>query len=148
MPALARWAAICAPIVPAPSTVAVMEWVGRRRLTGRQGRPSRGAPDEKGFWPVLLAALIVDHAHPEYSGPECLSPYDAVLWDKAGEQIVYDAARFAGAPDIALYKNNTDNKGASYGSHENYLMSRRTAFADIVRHLTPFFVSRQVVCGA
>ena len=27
-------------------------------------------------------------------------------------------------------------------------MSRQTPFADIVRHLTPFFVSRQVVCGA
>ncbi|HUA42665.1 MAG TPA: depupylase/deamidase Dop, partial [Streptosporangiaceae bacterium] len=32
--------------------------------------------------------------------------------------------------------------------HENYLMNRATPFADIVRHLTPFFVSRQVVCGA
>ena len=47
-----------------------------------------------------------------------------------------------------LYKNNTDNKGASYGAHENYLMPRSTPFGDIVRHLTPFFVSRQVVCGA
>ena len=49
-----------------------------------------------------------------------------------------------GAP-IVLYKNNTDSKGASYGTHENYLMRRSTPFADIVRHLTPFFVSRQVV---
>ena len=47
-----------------------------------------------------------------------------------------------------LYKNNTDNKGASYGAHENYLMRRSTPFAEIVRHLTPFFVCRQVVCGA
>ena len=47
-----------------------------------------------------------------------------------------------------LYKNNTDNKGASYGAHENYLMRRCTPFGEIVRHLTPFFVSRQVVCGA
>ena len=53
-----------------------------------------------------------------------------------------------GEGDLVLYKNNTDNKGASYGSHENYLMRRSTPFADIVRHLTPFFVSRQVVCGA
>ena len=52
-----------------------------------------------------------------------------------------------GAP-IALYKNNTDNKGASYGAHENYLMRRSTPFADIVKHLTPFFVSRQVITGA
>ena len=47
-----------------------------------------------------------------------------------------------------LYKNNTDNKGASYGAHENYLMRRSTPFSDIVKFLTPFFVSRQVMCGA
>jgi proteasome accessory factor A len=63
-----------------------------------------------------------------------------------------EAARLAGlspgtAP-IQLYKNNVDNKGASYGCHENYLMNRSTPFAEIVRHLIPFFVSRQVVCGA
>jgi proteasome accessory factor A len=58
------------------------------------------------------------------------------------------AATVPGAAPIQLYKNNTDNKGASYGCHENYLMRRATPFADIVRNLTPFFVSRQVVCGA
>jgi proteasome accessory factor A len=58
------------------------------------------------------------------------------------------AATVPGSWPIQLYKNNTDNKGASYGCHENYLMHRATPFADIVRHLTPFFVSRQVVCGA
>lgn len=58
------------------------------------------------------------------------------------------AAALPGAQPIHLYKNNTDNKGASYGTHENYLMRRDTPFADIVRHLTPFFVSRQVVTGA
>ena len=75
-----------------------------------------------------------------------------MLWDKAGERVAHDACRFAaavpGATPIVLYKNNTDNKGASYGSHENYLMRRSTPFAAIVRHLTPFFVSRQVVTGA
>jgi proteasome accessory factor PafA2 len=80
------------------------------------------------------------------------NPRDAVLWDKAGEQVMLDAAKLAGAipgaPPILLYKNNTDNKGASYGTHENYLMRRSTPFGEIVRHLTPFFVSRQVVTGA
>ncbi|KAJ1684277.1 hypothetical protein LUZ63_020570 [Rhynchospora breviuscula] len=97
------------------------------------------------------ARLYVDHAHPEYSSPEVTSPRDAVVWDKAGELVAHDACRFAATtpePDITLYKNNTDNKGASYGSHENYLMRRATPFADIVKHVTPFFVSRQVVCGA
>ncbi|MCZ9340122.1 depupylase/deamidase Dop, partial [Streptomyces sp. TRM76130] len=98
------------------------------------------------------ARLYVDHAHPEYSAPEVTNPRDAVLWDKAGERIMAEAAERAaqlpGAQPIHLYKNNTDNKGASYGTHENYLMKRETAFSDIVRHLTPFFVSRQVVTGA
>jgi Pup amidohydrolase len=51
-------------------------------------------------------------------------------------------------PGVNLYKNNTDGKGASYGTHENYLMRRETPFTDIVRHLVPFFVARQVMCGS
>jgi proteasome accessory factor A len=98
------------------------------------------------------ARLYVDHAHPEYSSPEVTSPRAAVRWDRAGERIMAAAvqaiAATPGAAPVNLYKNNTDGKGASYGTHENYLMSRATPFADIVRHLVPFFVSRQVVCGA
>jgi proteasome accessory factor A len=110
--------------------------------------------EDMGLANVILtngARLYVDHAHPEYSTPECTNPLDVVRWDKAGEQVALDACRFAstpGEPDLVLYKNNTDNKGASYGAHENYLMKRATPFGEIVRHLTPFFVSRQVVCGA
>ena len=111
--------------------------------------------EDLGLANVILtngARLYVDHAHPEYSTPECTNPRDIVLWDKAGEQVMLDASRFAaavpGTAPLVLYKNNTDNKGASYGAHENYLMRRSTPFGDIVKHLTPFFVSRQVVCGA
>ncbi|MEI2764445.1 MAG: depupylase/deamidase Dop [Dermatophilaceae bacterium] len=98
------------------------------------------------------ARLYVDHAHPEYSSPEVTNPRDAIVWDRAGEQVMLEAARRL-SPDparttVALYKNNTDGKGASYGTHENYLMRRATPFADIVRDLTPFFVARQVICGA
>ncbi|MEY9891231.1 proteasome accessory factor PafA2 [Catenulispora sp. MAP12-49] len=111
--------------------------------------------EDAGLANVILtngARLYVDHAHPEYSSPEVTNPRDAVIWDKAGEWIMAEASRRAaeipGTAPINLYKNNTDNKGASYGSHENYLMQRTTPFADIVRNLTPFFVSRQVVTGA
>lgn len=38
------------------------------------------------------ARLYVDHAHPEYSSPEITNPRDAVLWDKAGERIMAEAA--------------------------------------------------------
>src|SRR6476619_1728365 len=98
------------------------------------------------------ARLYVDHAHPEYSSPEVTSPRAAVTWDRAGEQIMLEAVRrlsvAPGVPGVNLYKNNTDGQGASYGTHENYLMRRETPFGDIVRHLIPFFVARQVMCGA
>jgi Pup amidohydrolase len=111
--------------------------------------------EDPGLANVILsngARLYVDHAHPEYSSPEVTNPRAAVLWDKAGERVMLEAVRrIAATPGLGpvnLYKNNTDNKGASYGMHENYLMRRDTPFSDIVRHLTPFFVSRQVMCGA
>ncbi|GAB3442711.1 depupylase/deamidase Dop [Streptomonospora sediminis] len=117
--------------------------------------PTQLTDEDLGLANVILtngARLYVDHAHPEYSAPEVTNPRDAVLWDKAGERVMADACRRAGGipgiEPIQLYKNNTDNKGASYGCHENYLMRRSTPFGDIVRHLIPFFVSRQVVCGA
>ena len=117
--------------------------------------PSQLTDEDLGLANVILtngARLYVDHAHPEYSSPEVTNPLDVVVWDKAGERVMARAAQLAaelpGGGPINLYKNNTDNKGASYGSHENFLMARSTPFADIVRHLTPFFVSRQVVCGA
>jgi Pup amidohydrolase len=110
--------------------------------------------EDTGLANVVLhngARLYVDHAHPEISTPEVTSPLDIVKFDKAGELIMNAAARQAarlGSGEITLYKNNTDNKGVSYGAHENYLMSRRTPFAAIVSQLTPFFVTRQIVCGA
>src|SRR6195952_1484627 len=110
--------------------------------------------EDAGLANVVLpngARLYVDHAHPEYSTPEVTSPLDIVRFDKAGELVMAAAARRAerlSGATITLYKNNTDNKGVSYGAHENYLMSRRTPFSSIVSQLTPFFVTRQVVCGA
>jgi proteasome accessory factor PafA2 len=117
--------------------------------------PSQLTDEDLGLANVILtngARLYVDHAHPEYSSPECTNPRDVLLWDKAGERIMAEASRRAAdgprGSTVNLYKNNTDNKGASYGTHENYLMRRETPFGDIVRHLTPFFVSRQVVTGS
>jgi proteasome accessory factor A len=110
--------------------------------------------EDAGLANVVLqngARLYVDHAHPEYSTPEVTNPLDVVRFDKAGELVMAAAARQAArlnGATITLYKNNTDNKGVSYGAHENYLMSRQTPFASIVSQLTPFFVTRQIFCGA
>ena len=123
-------------------------------MSRAEADPSQLTDEELGLANLILtngARLYVDHAHPEYSSPEVTNPRDAVLWDRAGQQIMEQAAASAssqGPFQIQLYKNNTDNKGASYGCHENYLMRRGTPFSDIVRDLTPFFVTRQIFCGA
>jgi proteasome accessory factor A len=128
-----------------------------RDARGFEPIPSREVSDEDlGLANVILpngARYYVDHAHPEYSTPECLTPRELVIHDKAGERILERSMREVAtqipeAPALLIYKNNSDGKGNSYGTHENYLVDRQTPFADIVRDLTPFFVSRQVFCGA
>ena len=99
------------------------------------------------------ARYYVDHAHPEYSTPECADALELVVADKAGERILarsMQAARRLLEPgqEIVVYKNNSDGKGNSYGTHENYLVDRAVPFASLVRHLLPWFVSRQVFTGA
>ncbi|GAB3884438.1 depupylase/deamidase Dop [Kibdelosporangium lantanae] len=64
------------------------------------------------------------------------------------EEAAMTAATVPGQPRLQLYKNNVDGKGASYGTHENYLMSRSTPFTSVIAGLTPFFTSRQVICGS
>ena len=109
------------------------------------------------------ARFYVDHAHPEYSSPECTNAWEAMLYDAAGDLILRRAADAVNeltdqgasvlahhdpCPPLKFYKNNVDGKGASYGSHENYQYSRSTDFEDIAQGLIPFFVTRQVVTGA
>ena len=123
--------------------------------------PLRPAPrelviDDRGTTNLVLttgARLYVDHAHPEFATPECASAYDAVVWDVAGERIVEAAARQAElllpqGSQVHVHKNNTDGKGAAYGTHENYLVDRRVPFGLMTRHLLPMFVSRVVLIGA
>ena len=99
------------------------------------------------------ARYYVDHAHPEYSSPECATIRDAVLFDVAGEFILRESMNKANErlPEgvrIDLYKNNSDGKGNSYGCHENYLIDRQLPFAKLAAFITTHFVTRQVFCGS
>lgn len=125
---------------------------------------ARGRPDLTSFAPVVEthlantvlangARLYVDHAHPEYSSPECRSPLSATLYDAAGQEVMWRALQIANhhldpEQTISLYKNNSDGKGNSYGTHENYLVHRDIEFAHLVSALVPHFISRQIVVGA
>ncbi|MFM8944531.1 MAG: depupylase/deamidase Dop [Actinomycetota bacterium] len=117
----------------------------------------RDAPDDDaGLANVNLpngARYYVDHAHPEYSTPECATPREVVAHDRAGERILEASllayqATLPPATRVSIYKNNSDGKGNSYGTHENYLVDRNLPFVDLARGLIPFFVTRQVFTGA
>ncbi|GIX46583.1 MAG: proteasome accessory factor PafA2 [Candidatus Tectimicrobiota bacterium] len=99
------------------------------------------------------ARFYVDHAHPEFSTPECSNVFDLLRYEKAGERILNLSRMSANqhlpsGRTILVYKNNSDQKGNSYGYHENYLMDRRTPFQTIAEQLMPFLVTRQIFCGA
>jgi proteasome accessory factor PafA2 len=99
------------------------------------------------------ARFYNDHAHPEYSTPECTTLHQIVAQDKAGERILAECARRRNQKlppgyEVRLYKNNTDFSGHSYGCHDNYLMSRDVAWDRIVAGILPFLVTRQIFAGA
>lgn len=102
------------------------------------------------------ARFYNDHAHPEYSTPECTKLRELVAQDKAGERVMWECARRRNEriadeqPDrtVRLYKNNTDFSGHSYGCHDNYLMAREVPWEKIVTGTIPFLVTRQIFAGA
>jgi Pup amidohydrolase len=99
------------------------------------------------------ARYYVDHAHPEISTPEVTTAREAVVWDRAAEEIVRASMQHVRSMlpqggEIIVHKNNSDGKGNSYGCHENYLLARETPFGRMASQITPHFVTRQVFCGA
>jgi len=99
------------------------------------------------------ARYYVDHAHPEFSAPECADARSALLYDRAGEEVLRRSMRASRhslpeGEELVIYKNNSDGKGNSYGCHENYLMSRDVPFGQIVGLATSHFVSRQIFTGS
>jgi proteasome accessory factor A len=114
----------------------------------------------EGFLNVFLengARFYLDTGcHPEYATPECASPMDVMIYDKAGERILENLLNYAQNKvheegfqgDLAIFKNNTDFVGNSYGCHENYLADRTADFYYMAEQLIPFLVTRQIFTGA
>src|SRR5690349_23856178 len=99
------------------------------------------------------ARFYNDHAHPEYSTPECTTLRQIVSQDKAGERILAECARRRNTKlpleqQVRLYKNNTDFVGHSYGCHDNFLVKRDVPWDRIVTGVLPFLVTRQLFAGA
>lgn len=114
----------------------------------------------EGFLNVFLengARFYLDTGcHPEYATPECASPLDVTIYDKAGERILENLLQYAQGKvreegfhgNLAIFKNNTDFVGNSYGCHENYLAERTSDFYYMAEQLIPFLVTRQIFTGA
>lgn len=117
----------------------------------RTGQPWLPDPQSTGMYLANGARFYVDAGeHPEYSTPECASPWDAVRAATAGAAILADARdeleRRSGL-SIALSHRNVDYRsGQTWGCHESYAYScdpDRMAQA-----LTAHLVTRIVYTGA
>jgi proteasome accessory factor A len=96
--------------------------------------------------------LYLDMGHLEYASPECCNLVDLITYDRAGDQLVQDAVEELGwADQVGIIKNNVDlETNATFGCHENYLVSRAFPFdeQDNLKILSAFLVTRQIYCGA
>src|ERR671928_1835560 len=91
------------------------------------GRDARGFAREGAMAPEVETHLVnavltngaryyVDHAHPEFSTPECADALELVRFDKAGERILarsLEAAAHVLPPGqgVGAHQNNPDRKG-------------------------------------
>jgi proteasome accessory factor A len=93
------------------------------------------------------ARFYNDHGHPEYATPESFSIFELAQFDEQGETIVRQAGHFSDL-EPTIYKNNTDYHGASYGTHESYLVPRAHSFEELYAAVTPMLIVRQILSGA
>jgi len=108
-------------------------------------------PPGNGGFLTNAGRVYLDMGHLEYASPECHSLTDVIAADRAGDTILQQTIEDLGFADqVSLIKNNVDHEtDATFGSHENYLVSRRFPFTR--RGLAPlvtFLVTRQIFTGS
>ncbi len=95
--------------------------------------------------------LYIDMGHVEYATPECHTLLDLVRADRGGDLLLQDAVNEMGLEnEISFIKNNIDHQTlATFGSHENYLVSRDFPFTEKgMEPLVAFLVTRQIFTGS
>ncbi len=108
-----------------------------------------------GEWLINGSRGYYDVGHLEISTAETSHFRDLIIWEKAGEKVVDWLRKVVEekhlGPDVRLwaFKNNTSPDGTSYGSHENYCVSRKVPFPPaFVRELVPHLITRMIYTGA
>ncbi|NKB82704.1 MAG: hypothetical protein GKS05_12635 [Nitrospirales bacterium] len=108
-------------------------------------------PPGNGGFLTNAGRLYVDMGHLEFATPECHTLSDLVAFSRAGDQILQTALQELGLEDhVSFIKNNIDHEtNATFGSHENYLVTRNFPFnLEGLTKLIPFLVTRQIFTGA
>jgi proteasome accessory factor A len=125
------------------------------RLLDRARRRFAHLPaTDTGLFLANGSRLYVDYGdHPEIGSPECLDPWDAVRYARAGDRIMVQLAQdveraHAELADTIVRTGNVDysGSGASWGAHESYCHRARPEI--LQRRLVPHLVSRVVYAGA
>jgi len=131
----------------------IKETVFKKKRLGLIDLHHRGHDEPPGNGGFLLngGRVYLDMGHLEYASPECRSLSDLVAYDRAGDRILQGALEEMGLSERAsIIKNNIDHEtGATFGSHENYLVARDFPFSyDGLGRMIPFLVTRQIFTGA
>jgi len=124
--------------------------VQRRGVVDLHHRGHDEPPGNGGFL-TNAGRIYLDMGHLEYASPECHALTDVVASDRAGDLLLQQAIEEMGYGDqVSLIKNNIDHEtDATFGSHENYLVSRRFPFSRRgMAPLVAFLVTRQVFTGS
>jgi proteasome accessory factor A len=124
--------------------------VQRRGVLDLHHRGHDEPPGNGGFL-TNAGRIYLDMGHLEYASPECHALTDVVASDRAGDLLIQQAIDELGYRDqVSLIKNNIDHEtDATFGSHENYLVTRRFPFSR--RGMAPlitFLVTRQIFTGS
>ena len=138
------------------TVLGMMEWPCgflRGHLYQNADRTQCAINSNKRMWSVNGSLTYIDTGdHPEHSTPEARRIRDAVIWCRAGDELMSELFGCNNTDDwqVLLFKNNVayDEHGAlrTFGCHENYLGygSEATYNTDA---LTPFLITRQIMCG-
>ncbi len=108
-------------------------------------------PPGNGGFLTNAGRIYVDMGHLEFASPECESLVDLIAADRAGDRLVQKAIEELDLGErVSLIKNNIDHEtDATFGSHENYLVTRHFPFTRRgLNKLIPFLVTRQIFTGS
>ncbi|MBI1824611.1 MAG: proteasome accessory factor PafA2 family protein [Nitrospirae bacterium] len=131
----------------------IKDYILKKKKLGLVDLHQRAHDEPPGNGGFLLngGRIYLDMGHLEYASPECISLSDIVSYDRAGDLILQEALTETGfSENVSIIKNNIDHHtGSTFGSHENYLVSRDFPFTyEGLGQMIPFLVTRQIFTGS